>query len=53
MPVERQVLIVLKRFSTYRNGISLHDVVNWASIEYGIVNHITRRVIIAILNTNL
>ncbi len=53
MPVERQVLIALKRFGAYRNGMSLHDVAEWARIGYGTVDLITRRVIIAVLDTNL
>lgn len=53
MPVERQVLIALKRFGIYGNGISLHDVVEWAGIGYGTVDLITQRVIIAVLDTNL
>ena len=53
MPKERQVLITLKRFGAYGNGISLHDVADWASIRYGTVDLITRRIIIAVLDTNL
>ncbi len=53
MPLERQVLIALKRFDEYRNGMSLHDVAEWAGIGYGTVDLITRRVIIAVLDTNL
>ncbi len=46
MPVDRQVLIALKRFGAYGNGISLHDVADWADIGYGTVDFITQRVII-------
>ena len=53
MPVERQVLIALKRFGAYGNGISLHDIAEWAGIAYGMVDLITRRVIIAVLDINL
>lgn len=53
MPVERQVLIALKRFGAYGNGMSLHDIAEWAGIGYGTVDFITQRVIIAVLDTNL
>ncbi len=53
MPVEKQVLIALKRFGAYGNGISSHDVAEWAGIGYGTIDLITRRVIIAVLDTNL
>lgn len=53
MSVERQVLIALKRFGAYENDMSLHDVADWARIRYGTVDLITRRVIIAVLDTNL
>ncbi len=53
MPVKRQVLIALKPFGAYGNGMSLHDVAEWAAIGYATVDLITRRVIIAVLDTNL
>ena len=53
IPVERQVLTVLKRFGAYGNGMFLHNVANWVGIGYGMVNRITRRVVIAVLDTNL
>ena len=53
MPIEKQVLIELKRFGIYGNGMSLHDVIDQADIGYGIVDLITQRIIIAILDTNL
>lgn len=53
MSVERQVLMALKRFGAYENVMSLHDVADWAGIRYGTVDLITRRVIIAVLDTNL
>ena len=53
MPVEKQVPNALKRFDAYRNGMSLHNVAEWAEIGYGTVDLITQKVIIAVLDTNL
>ena len=53
MAMERQVSIALNRFSVYRNGMSLHDIADWAGIGYYTVDLITWRVISAVLDTNL
>lgn len=53
MPVERQVLIVLKRCGAHENGMSLHDVAEYAKIRHDMIDFITQRIIITILDTNL
>lgn len=53
MPVERQVLITLKRFGTYGNGSSVHEIAEWAGIGQGTVDLVTRRVVTAILDSDL
>lgn len=53
MPVEKQVLIALKYFSIYENCISLHNIADWIGIRYDMVDFITWRVIITILDINL
>lgn len=42
MPVERQVLMVLKRFGAYENGMSLHFITDQADIRYGTVDLILK-----------
>lgn len=53
MPIKRQIFIALKRFGTYRNGSSVYEIAEWARIGQGTVNLVTRRVMTAILDSNL
>ena len=53
MPMDRQVLIALERFGTHGNGASIQRVATWAGVGYGTVDIITRRVITAILSSDL
>lgn len=53
MPVERQIFIALKQFGIYGNGGSVYEIAEWAGIGHGTVDLVTRRVMTAILDSNL
>lgn len=53
MPVYKQVYITLKRQGAYRNGMILNEIADWVKMEFGIVDLVTRQVIIAVFKTNL
>ena len=51
--VERQLFIALEKFETHGNGASIQRMATWAGIGYETINIITRRVITAILSSDL
>ena len=53
IPVERQILIALKRFGTYGNNSSLQAIAHWAGIGKGTVHRVTRRVIVAVFESGM
>ena len=53
MPVARQILIALKRLGTYGNGSSLQNIARWAGVGKGTVDLVTRRVLLAIHDSDL
>lgn len=53
MPMKRQVLIAFKCFGRYSNYIYIYNIADWVGIGYNIVNFITHKVIITVLDTNL
>lgn len=38
MPVHLQILIALKQFETYGNGVTISEVADWAGIGHGTVD---------------
>jgi hypothetical protein len=53
IPVEKQLLIALQRFGTYRNAGCVKRIAAWAGVAEGTVDLCTRRVMCAILDNNL
>jgi hypothetical protein len=53
IPVEKQLLIALQRFGTYGNAGSVKRVAAWAGVAEGTVDLCTRRVMSAILDSDL
>lgn len=53
MSVDRQVLVALKRFGAHGDGSLVCDIAKWAGIGRGTVCLVTRRVMTAILESNL
>jgi predicted GTPase len=53
MPVRTQLLIVLQRFGSYGNGVSLEKVAQWGGVGEGTVDAFTRRIILAVLDSDM
>jgi hypothetical protein len=52
LPIETQLAVALYRFGHYGNGASILEVALWASIGYGSVDLVTRRVIRAVCSAD-
>ncbi|KAG0642213.1 hypothetical protein HOY80DRAFT_862560, partial [Tuber brumale] len=53
IPLEKQLLITLKRLGSYRNSASLANLAQWGGVGEGTVDKITRRVFKAVLESGL